>query len=358
MYRGGVQNKKRSEYIEILRVIACLMVIFNHSNERGFGRYSNISIGIFPYAWNMLCSLMCKSAVPIFFMISGAMLLNKDESIRRTLKRIPKILIDLILFSLIYFGLDARLYGNKFVFKDILQTMLTSNYWHLWYLYSYIALILTLPFLRKVVRGLDIKDFSYIFVLAVIIKGTIPIVQYFGIGMNINWNLVPAWIASDILIYPVTGYMIAHVVDSKNIKPVQITSLWILNIICILISETCEYFFLLREPETKYADEMFLVNFSLVNATILFLSIKIIFESKNLGRMTSKVIIESGKCTFGIYLLHIFLLWKIPYFYNVWIKLERIFQYFGIFISCTLVFVITGIIVYFLRKIPGIRRLF
>lgn len=34
------QEQNRAEHIDILRIIACFMVIFNHTDERGFWRYA------------------------------------------------------------------------------------------------------------------------------------------------------------------------------------------------------------------------------------------------------------------------------------------------------------------------------
>ena len=71
--------------------------------------------------------------------------------------------------------------------------------------------------------------------------------------------------------------------------------------------------------------------------------------------------VETGKCTFGIYLLHIWFLWKIPFLYDFWIKIEhsQIFgSYAGVFVSCILTFVTAGTVTYLFRRVPGIKKLF
>lgn len=152
------QSKKRDVYIDTLRIFACLMVIFNHTNERGFYRYVSDTIGGVKWWMNLIPSIICKSAVPLFFMISGSLLLRKNENIKNTYKRIPKILIDLVFFSFLYFGFDTWSSSGTISSLEILKNMATSNYWHLWYLYAYFALIITLPILREMVKGLQVKS--------------------------------------------------------------------------------------------------------------------------------------------------------------------------------------------------------
>lgn len=104
--------RSREPYIDVLRIIACLLVIFNHTNERGFLRFASDTIGSLEWGCHLFISIFCKSAVPIFFMISGSVLLRKKETMIETYKRIPKFLADLIVFSLVYFFAESLISGG------------------------------------------------------------------------------------------------------------------------------------------------------------------------------------------------------------------------------------------------------
>ena len=351
-------EQSRAAYIEILRIVACLLVIFNHTNERGFWRYVYDELGSFTWAKNLLVSIFCKSAVPLFFMISGSMLLSKQESLKKTFMRIPKILADLLIFSIAYFGTDAILAGNQFVLKDILQVILRSSYWHLWYLYAYISFIITLPFLRKFVISLDEINSLYMCVVAIILMGIIPILEYFFL-LGINNNLKPNWLIVNVFIYPVIGYILDNKINLYKMKRNVVIGIWMINLICFLIDEVCEYYFLLREPGNM--NEIFLTNFCLVNAVSIYSTVKYLFQKRKINRYLYNFIIEIGKCTFGIYLLHIWFLWKIPLFYNCWAKIEscKVFgSCGGIYVSCILTFMVSGVVTYLLCRIPRIKILF
>lgn len=144
----------RKEYLDVLRIVACMMVIYNHTNEWGFFRYSIISSSSLIQFVDFFLAMISKPAVPIFFMISGVTLLNKEESIIHTYKRTLKIIIDILIFSVIYLEIDS--FAATGVVRDLksilIEIVVGSNYWHSWYLFAYVALILTVPFLRDAVK--------------------------------------------------------------------------------------------------------------------------------------------------------------------------------------------------------------
>ena len=156
----------RAEHIDFLRIIACLMVIFNHTNERGFYRYVSDIPGTAVFMLNLIYSILCKLAVPVFFMISGTMLLNKKESVTKTYKRLIKILVDIILFSLLYYSVDYIIAGVPFNIVEIFRAMIEESHWHLWYLYSYVHLLLHFRFLGNLRFHINKKGYYLIYGLA------------------------------------------------------------------------------------------------------------------------------------------------------------------------------------------------
>ena len=137
-------------------------------------------------------------------------------------------------------------------------------------------------------------------------------------------------------------------------------ALWSFNGVCFLISMLCEYRFLSGSPE-NWSNELFLSNFSIVNALVIFITARYLLSGRRIGAVTQRVITEIAKNTYGIYLLHIWILWKIPFLYRLWrsIESECIFgPMAGVWISCVGTFLIACIIVYDLRQIPLIRKLF
>lgn len=77
---------KRRYYIDILRILACFMVVLNHFDP-GFYAFHNKQQGTVSYWLLLAFSVFCKFAVPLFFMISGALLLKKTNQSQCSIKR-------------------------------------------------------------------------------------------------------------------------------------------------------------------------------------------------------------------------------------------------------------------------------
>ncbi len=140
--------KSRKTFLDLLRIIACFFVIVNHTN-------SGIFLSTTPQNLTWFVSLtyffISKIAVPIFFMISGYLLLNKIDSYKKCLQRIIRIVTALIGCGFIY-AIYNTYYMNpnpSFIsaIKRFLAVYITSPSNALWYLYTYLGILFMLPFL-------------------------------------------------------------------------------------------------------------------------------------------------------------------------------------------------------------------
>ena len=77
-----VEKKQKKIYFEWMRILACGLVIFNHLE--GYTLYKS-SIGM-KQGLYMLLTMITRINVPLFLMISGALLLKKEEDIITVIK--------------------------------------------------------------------------------------------------------------------------------------------------------------------------------------------------------------------------------------------------------------------------------
>ena len=105
----NVQKTKETKWkqidIELMRIIACFFVIFNHTETNGyflFSLYDKHSLQFWIY---LFLSVFCKFSVPLFFTISGALMLDREpEPLNRLWRyRILKMVIILVTWSLFTF---------------------------------------------------------------------------------------------------------------------------------------------------------------------------------------------------------------------------------------------------------------
>lgn len=79
-------SNQRKKYLDLVKTLAIAFVIYNHTGQEGF--LSFIPWGnTFSSILKVILSVLCKTAVPLFFMCSGALLLSKEEIILDILKK-------------------------------------------------------------------------------------------------------------------------------------------------------------------------------------------------------------------------------------------------------------------------------
>ena len=201
----------KKTYIESLRMIAIILVIYNHTRELGFTLYQYTS-DTGAYYLSVLMIPVCKTAVPIFLMISGATLLGKTEDYRHLFSGRIVRYAGIILFwgTLQYLRyvrtgkaeLSVRGWWNNIYSSPRLETY--------WYLYLYLGFLLLLPLLRKAVSGMTNKDYGYLFGLSCV-SSILTMFGYFsGSFINNSVFLLPS-----VFFYPLSGYWIDNASDSS-----------------------------------------------------------------------------------------------------------------------------------------------
>lgn len=163
---------KRLLHIDVLKIIAIYMVLFNHTGSYGFVLFT-IEQYSFWYPFYLFNAIFIKIAVPLFFMTSGALLLGKEESYVDILrKRFLKYFLLLIVGSVVeYLYACLRMNHESISVAYFFKTLYTSKHaTAYWYFYAYLAYLLTLPFLRKLAKSLESKDYLWMILLYFVMR--------------------------------------------------------------------------------------------------------------------------------------------------------------------------------------------
>ncbi|TCU99134.1 surface polysaccharide O-acyltransferase-like enzyme [Paracandidimonas soli] len=130
--------------IEFIRVVACFMVVLLHVAASGFSEFGD--------AWwpSNFLDAFTRVCVPLFLMVTGALLLGRREPLRLLLRgRVLRLLPPLLFWSLFYVGWRAWRSDEPFVLPQALASLPAQpSSYHLWYLYALVGITLFLPFLR------------------------------------------------------------------------------------------------------------------------------------------------------------------------------------------------------------------
>ena len=73
--------KERNYNLELIRMISFIFVIVIHVSNYYCRAYGDITIG--EYSFSLLLNLLARISVPCFFMITGALLLGREESLHK-----------------------------------------------------------------------------------------------------------------------------------------------------------------------------------------------------------------------------------------------------------------------------------
>lgn len=346
---------KRKLHLEALRIIAIYFVILTHTGTRGFTYYTTLqpSVG---YYFAMLIPLLCNICVPVFYMISGATMLSKDETPGQIWRhRIPKYLAVLVLATLgmyLYYGLKD---DKAMSVVDFLRTLYSKNVIApYWYLFSYLGFLILLPFLRKMIRNLTDREFVYLFLLHLVFSGLIPMGQYWLSGgqMYLNGSLNVSLVTMTIIIFPAAGYYIEH---RAALSGKQLGLLWGAAVLSLTAAVFMTHYKICLTGQMKESQVgTFYKSLCLIPSVAVYATMKKLFDRCTPPQWLQKGILSVGGCTFGIYLIEQILRergYKVQTFLSKWIT-----EIPATLIYVTLVLIVGYVIVWILKRIPGVKR--
>ena len=357
-------NQNKLIHIEILRILAACLVIFNHTGPNGYFLFSFYPFATMPYFAYMFFTVLSKIDVPIFLMITGALLLKKDMDIKKIIQKILRMLIVLLVFSAIfYLRLHILKYSNKFTIGDFFIRLYKGDIIiPYWYIYAYISFLFAFPFLRAMVKALPEKAYIYLIILSIIFIGIIPCLEYrLSLGkVTLNQYGKIDWLFINIVLFPLIGYFLENVLDISKINKKHLLISCLISFICILISCYMTYF---KHRTTGICTELetqdFLNIFTVPICITFYLLFKYICFKINFPNSISKIIFSIGNCSFGIYLIHMAII-ESKFINNLLNQLTNTLHIncmLSIWLMCILTMIISYFITFILKLIPGIKKI-
>lgn len=257
-------------------------------------------------------------AVPLFLLISGALLLNREIELTDFFKkRIPRIISPYIFYTIIHVCILTLILISLSGFGDITKSLNKVPFQHNWYFWLILGIYITLPIINKFVQNADKCEMDYF--IAVLFGGSIfyQIMLILGIKHYVNLNLVLCPVA-----YLVLGYYLANkefkmsknrIIVISAILFIGITVLKILSVDGFIPFDYITGYDITTSP--RVSTQVDLGIFELIRVSSLFLLIRFIFESgqgitlkiRNLfeSNILTKIYTSISKASYGMYLFHI-----------------------------------------------------
>jgi surface polysaccharide O-acyltransferase-like enzyme len=286
-----------------------------------------------------------RFAVPLFIMISGALLLHKQESAKIYFKkRLSKILIPFLVWSFIYYLYKS---DGSFQITEFIQQLFSAKvYYHLWYFYIIIPLYLLIPIIRRVITLTPSRYIFYYAILSSLIVTTQNIVSLGGWEISIFSNPF-----STSLAYLMLGYALTH----REFRGKYVPGLALISLIVIFIGT---YYTSVIGNDGKVNEALYdPFGFPVLMYTVcIFYLVK---GCKSSRWQSTKSLNFISKYSFGIYLIHPLVLNELKsikimdaYIFNV--QYSNVVAMIPFVLICLLL--ISLILVFVISRIPIINK--
>lgn len=288
---------------DIIRIFACLMIVAMHApipNEDANGLFLST------------LSYITASGIGLFFMISGALLLYVKQDTRAFFtRRFSKIAIPTFFWSLFYLCANEWILQESVSWRRVLVSLPFSAQGTpvLWFIYTLLGLYLIAPILSRWLIVVSRKELEFYLVLWGITL-CYPFLKYV---VDIN-------ISTTGILYYFSGY-VGYFVLGYYLKTYPNRMTWKLLILALVVSilvpVVCKWHLI----EVDFYDLFWYLSVFVVIQCICWWKAICSIKQSILGEKTTHFITELSKMTFGIFLVHIFImryvLWHCDFILNI-----------------------------------------
>jgi len=350
----------RLGWVDLIRVVSAFLVVVIHIGWQGdqtSSTYYTLLRGALPdthWLFANFVDTFMWCAIPLFFMVSGYLILNKPNSLKHGyFKRLLKIGIPLFAWSIIYLIIRYWLYGvdhmgNPPSIYNGIRCILTNNVAaHFWFLYVLLSLYIAAPILRSYLKSASRENKIYFILLLGCACFLWPIISdVLKMLFDINKVNFDFYIVSGFVGYFVAGYLLGQQAISPRICLLCLISF---TLITIIITVVGLYFF---ESEIVRSELANYLRIPLV--LMLFTVLKYVGDAEFYQRSRlSAGISYLAPLTFGIYLIHSLIVHAfVGGLFGFSLSINTFAPWYSIPLMATLVYALSALIVWLLKKIP------
>jgi len=276
-------------YIDFLRFVAATAVVMIHL----IGPFRELYGQIPTSDWLAAVSINASTrwAVPLFMMISGALLLSSRkpfEAKSYMVKRLSKVAIPFLGWSLIYAAIQGIMGEGFPTFVKVLAAAPNDPTWyHLWFFYDFIPLYFVIPFFVLLLRWFDREHITMLlFVFATLFL--------------MKWLRVESFLLKNLILY--TGYLFLgwYLFNRDNSKELRLWVVAGVSMIALNIVGT----YLIALETGKYSS--FFMGYKTLNTALIGGMLFVLgqhYAERIRGRWRSLISLVA-KYSLGIYLVH------------------------------------------------------
>lgn len=342
------KKENRIIYFDLLNIAACYGVIWLHCSGDPF------TFRLDKY-WltSLFIQVIAHWAVPMFFMLTGANLINYREKYSTRIyfkRRLLRIFIPFLLWSTIYLVWKCRLGWIHFSgLRELLGLYLNNGIENIfWFFYPLFAIYLCMPILNIFADKKYKTMLLYMTGLGIIAYSFAPVISSLS-GIPYSGDLNPS-VINGYLIYVLLGWILKNQEFSRKNRCI-LYALGVLGAIAMFAGTI-----VLSIKDGSLND----ILWQYMHFPTLFMTCAIFVFAKYfnwnifLKSMALKTVITNlSKASFGVYLIHIMLIDFLTL--NQYVNGD---SRWWMLLGPVVIYTVTVLIVMLCKKIPGIKYLF
>jgi len=343
-------------YIDVLRIMAIVLVITGHVCI-DLTEYEAMQTWLKAGIVGAFFGSFCINSLPIFIMLSGMLLLDKSNHESLAIfykKRVKKVLIPFIAWLFLYYAYYLTIRGDQFSALGFVRELLvgwnTDHIpWHLWYLLMILSLYIFTPIIRAITDNLDRKVLIGFLGILFVYEFIFPLI---GELFQIELGLYTYKSLSSIYLF---YYLLGFVLSTREHKDNN-GSLFAIFVVGYLTTFLGTVYAFLNGYNAS------LYNTNRLNVLIMVISIFLLIKNLCGATLKRAVLISAirkiGSMTFGIYLVHIMIMSSLGRGdFGIRVTRDLVNPLIGIPVLTTVVFLLSLLAVYVMKKIPIIKEI-
>lgn len=347
-------NKKYNISYDILTILACIMVVFFHMNEIVYQFSDTIS-------WKIAVVERCivYSAIPIFFMLSGAKLMGYRQRYctkEFVKKRLLRVGIPFLFWNVFYVFYQIVM-SEEMPFDSVqnfismfLNSQFQSRYWFFYPLFGVYA---SIPILSLVLQAENHRKYLWygVYVAFAVKWVLVPVCKLTGIQFN-SYITMP--VVGGYLMYVIFGYLVSTEQWGRGKR----IALYVLA----LLSGIFAVWYTITTSKAAEQTQRYLFSYdyfpSALTGAAIFVFVKHLFDGPlkdsflQKGGKTTKFIRTISECCMGVWLTHSLGIQVVAFFTDITSE-----SYIWRFVCPPIVFAACVLGTFVVKKIPILKHI-
>ena len=349
------QGKSRNFTIDILRILACFLIVLAHASSGGM---ETLSVSGVEWKYTHILNSIGHTGTVLFLFISGSLLLSEEYKFspkrfytHNFLRLLVAYCVWVILYHLIGL-LDRGQYSWPYVKDMIINVIKGEAGYHFWYVPMLLGIYLILPMLRAICRAEKgvVNYFVILFLIVQVLFTTIKVFEFPYKYLVVSLlDRIPFTLVNHYVGYFVMGYWLTDFLK----KAAPSCNRWrggVLVISGLVVSLLGDMYLTHQEGYNSYFfNSLFSVTMCIcaVGVFMLLGAVEVKCTPK-----TERILLRLSQLTFGVYMIHPLVL--------TWLtKLSFIAELpvvIGYPLRTVLVFAVSLSVVWLLSWMPGVRE--